>query len=132
MWFWNSNRHGRLHRRLSYLTRLMEALMVDFSKVKDEQARLVAEVTALRSVTAGVGVVVLSQASKLHDLADQIAQLTAGAVSQEDIDALAASTHDLADSVAAGKDEVTAAVKAGTPVESEAAVVEPVVPAPVA
>jgi hypothetical protein len=103
-----------LHRRLSHIQRLMEVLMVDFSKVKAEQARLIDEVTALRSVAVGVGVVVLSQAGQLHDLADQIAQLKAGAVSQEDIDALASSTHDLADSVEAAKGDVTAAVTANT------------------
>jgi hypothetical protein len=127
--------HVHLHRRLTHLTRvhehvlgLMEDIMVDFSKVKAEQARLVEDVTALRSVTAGVAVVILGQVTQLHDLADQIAQLKAGSVSQEDIDALASSTHDLADSVEAGTAEVTAAVTAGTPVANEPPGVEPIVP----
>src|SRR5882757_7816668 len=92
--------HVTLHRQLTRIQVsleraifIMEVLMVDFSKVKSEQARLVAEVADLRSVTAGVGVVVLSQVKQLHDLADQIAQLQAGSVSQDEIDALAASTH---------------------------------------
>lgn len=109
--------------------------MVDFSKVKAEQARLVAEVSALRTVTAGVGVVVLAQVKQLHDLADQIAQLQAGAVTAEEIDALASSTHDIADSVEAGTAEITAAVKAGTPAAAEppapVSAPPPVDPAPV-
>lgn len=127
--------HVSLHRRLTHIQvalersiYIMEVLMADFSKVKAEQARLVAEVTALRSVTAGVGVVVFAQVKQLHDLADQIAQLTAGSVSQDDIDALASSTHDIADSVEAGKAEVAAAVEAGTPAAApapEAPVVAP-------
>lgn len=117
--------HVTLHRRLSHIQRLMEALMTSFSSVRAEQARLVAEVAALRSVTAGVGVVVLAQVKQLHDLADQIAQLQANTVSQEEIDALASSTHDLADSVELGKAEVAAAVEAGTPAATPAPVDAP-------
>jgi len=132
MWFIDSvARHVSLHRRLAHIQYLMEAIMTDLSKFQAEQARLVAAVTALRSVAAGVGAVVFAQVKQLHDLADQIAALQAGTVTQADIDAFADKTHDLADSVEAGTGEVTAAVTAGTVAAPPPVSVAPPVAAPV-
>jgi dihydrodipicolinate reductase len=97
----------------------MEDYMVDFSKLVDAQAHLATEVEALRSVTAGVTTVLQNQSAQLHDLADQIATLKAGSVSQADLDSVVAGTNALADKVDATAADVTAAIKAGTPAAAE-------------
>jgi len=86
--------------------------MADKQAIMDELARQTAEIQAQKGVVASVKTFIAGQANTLTELANQVAALKAGTVTQEEIDAVAATLKANGDALVENDGQLAGAITA--------------------
>jgi len=101
--------------KLDELAQQEATVMVDLTALQVNVVDLTEKVTAQTSLDGSVAVLIRELVASQQALADQIAALQAGTVTQEQIDAFAQAVRDNATAIEAGTAQLSAAVPANVP-----------------